>query len=280
MKAIKIPSWLLSSALVLPVGTVLAQDGYSFRPMPGQDSAASQVPPGWRLSPLPARQTGAQPADDHMGYRFAPRQAEAAGAEQAAAPTDGDPNALRYKPKEAAALQPPPLPTAIDPSHDPAMQGYGMGQAMGQGQAYEQSAQGGFSLPERPAMPEPPPRPDFNRQRLNRPEPPTRPEPPPRPKPLYLEGRYIDGMNRHQHQSYPFRPLEDEKEETARAGSPEGNNRTQSRGAPTYAYPPQPPLPPAYPPMPYDSGYNNNRGPSFNGFRVPFGNGNFPFNFR
>jgi hypothetical protein len=113
------------------------------------------------------------------------------------------------------------------------------------------------------------------------------------PKPLYLEGRYIDGINRHQQQAYPFRPLEEEKPKDAKTSSgsrpADQASRTgsghmpggQAGSYPGYQFPPMPPTP--YPPAPYDRGYNNNgtgNGPSFNGFRFPFSNGNFPFNFK
>ncbi len=267
MKAMKQGCWVLLSAIALPMATASAQPGYNFRPMEGADPSAPQVAPGWRPSTPPQASTQ-RPVDDHMGYRFAPRQPAPANV---VPQPSGDPGSFRYKPEEEGASLPPPLPVAIDPNKDPAMQGYGMNQPV-------QPGQSAFPMPERPAIPEPPPRPSFSMDRPTRPEPPVRPEPPPMPKPLHLEGRYIDGVSRYQQQAYPFRPLEEEKPKEAKTSS--GVRPAEPVNNAPRAYPQYQPMPvgPMYPMAPYDQGYNN--GPSFNGFRFPFGNGNFPFSFK
>lgn len=267
--------------VALPIGAALAQPGYSFRPMEDADGGGDERTPGWRPSNPPAAHSSdsARPIDDHMGYRFAPRQEQKSAVPVMAPPFDGSSAAFRYKPEEETALQPPPLPEAIDPSKEPAMQGYGVGSVSGKD---SQAGSGQTNLPGRYPMLEPPSRPSFTMERPTRGESPARlerpgrPEPPPIPQPLRLEGRYIDDASRYQQHSYPFRPLEEEKPRDSKTSSGTRPVDPVAR-APSYQYPPMP-MAPAYPHVPYDPGYNS--GPSFNGFRFPFGTGTFPFSFK
>ena len=270
MQAMNVQRLLLLSTVAVPLAPLLAEPGFNFRPLgPGEAAISSEVSPAWR-SGVPA-----QPGADPQNFRFPPQQAESLATPIAPQmDSSGQPH-FRYKPDEVGADQPPPLPSSVDASKDPAMQAYGTQQPAAAA-GYGQSAVPGFAYPERPARPEPPPRPSYAMERPTRPEPPARPEPPPMPQPLHLEGRYIDGASRYQPQAYPFRPLDEEKpkESKTSSGTPPQNPAPVAR---TYQYPPMP-VTPGYAPVPYDQGYNS--GPSFNGFRFPFSGGNFPFNFR
>jgi hypothetical protein len=270
---IRVVGMAILTSLAAPVDSVLAQQGFSFRP---DDVEAVPVKPGWQVTPSSPNPTKAEAASQPQeGYRFAP-QAPSSAAESPAIGQRSDTASYpsyRYKPEEETApmAQPAPLPKAVPPSNPlPPISGYGLQQGP------QQSAVPG-APPWTGQVPSPgfPPGSAGSVQDARSPQ--------PMQPPLRLENRYIDGSSQYAN-TYPFRPLENETRpqkpeksaERPAAPPPNPTYHQAPYGVNAYAYPPMPTAP-GYAPYPYN---NYNSGPSFGGFRFPFSNGGFPFNFK
>jgi hypothetical protein len=253
---------------------VATASGFNFRPMEGVEPSSQPLAPGWRVDPQQAQAQGSK-GEQSNTFQFQPQTQRPPVVHS---PAEGRPaSAMHYNfaPDEqsAASAPPPPLP---EPIKADALAPSGMAFPSPQQPMTGQAPPGvGFAGPQQPMTGQVP----FGSQSQH----PAGVPPSPLPPPLRLEGRYIDGPNSHVDKRFPFRPLDDERGTGTKIDASRMNTQSaddHGRGF-THQHQPQglayPPPMPGYGPRRYDR-YNNS--PSFNGFRFPFNNGSFPFDFR